>query len=448
MKRSGIGLAVLCALIALWGMQRTDAASILPRGADIRLAGRLNCPWISTEGGRVYLQLSIRAQEVPHPDRMPMNLAVVLDRSGSMGSEGKIENARAAVRGLIDQLRSDDILSIVIYDDVVEVLRPAARVGDKAILRRLVDEIYPRGWTNLCGGMTEGFRQVEACCGRGYVNRVILLSDGLANRGITSQEELTHVAQRYRSRSVSLSTIGVGLEYNENLMVSLASGGGGNYYYLERAKDLASIFRKEFDLLSTLVAQNASIEVSLARGVHFRDAIGCESLREEDRATIALGDLASGECRDVTLELDVPPGAGNRTVAECVVRYSTEGNATKSSNTIAVRIHYTGDVAVIDKNRDWDTQAKADVAVSTRKVEQALQALDAGHKDEALHVLNDARAAVAASPAAAQSGMAGAVLKQQEIKLRGFTETLNAPGAVSKAKKSIQYENYRVQRNR
>jgi Ca-activated chloride channel homolog len=443
-----LGHLLMCLAVAFGAMGQANAGSFFTREADVRLDGKVNCPWISTEGGRLFVQLSVRAQQVPRPDRMPMNLAVVIDRSGSMGTEGKIENARAAVRGLLDRLGSDDILSIVIYDDVVEVLRPAARVGDRALLRRLVDEISPRGWTNLGGGMMEGFHQVEAYCGRGYVNRVILLSDGLANRGITDQVELTRIARRYRSESVSLSAIGVGLEYNENLMISLANGGGGNYYYLEHSRDLASIFRKEFDHLSTLVAQNAAIEVSLGRGVRFRDLIGCESSREGERVTVSLGDLASGECRELTLELEVPPGTGTCTVADCTVRYSTEGSGRRSSNSIGIRVHYTGDLATVDDHRDMEVQAKADVAVSTRQVEAALQALDAGRKEEALQALKDARSVIAASPAAEQAGSAGAVLRGQEAKLQEFTERLNADGSTTRVKKSIQYENYKVQRKR
>ncbi len=434
------GLTVACA----WA--GAAAASVLVRGPEVQLDGRVNCPWVSEQGGTVFLQLWVRAQEIASSTRRPVNCAVVIDRSGSMGTEGKIEHVRAAVRALIDQLRAEDILSIVIYDDVVEVLRPAGRVGDKAVLRRLVDEISPRGWTNLGGGMAQGFAQSESYLGEGCVNRVLLLSDGLANRGITDSEELARIARRYRHRGISLSTIGVGLEYNENLMVMLAGGGGGNYYYLEHATNLASIFRREFDLMSTLVAQCASLDLVPGPGVRFRDAIGCETDREGGR--IGLGDLASGECREVTVELEVPPGHGSRLLASGRVHYQIEGRR-RTSNAFRVSITYTSDPLAVDRGRDWDIQARADVAVSTRKVEQALQALDQGRKDEALKALNDARVSVASSPAAARSKAAGEMLKEQESKLRAYEETLESSGGeVARAKKSIQYENYRAQRKR
>jgi Ca-activated chloride channel family protein len=449
MKRFTAAVGGMVAALMLFAGANTTAGAFTPHCPEVRLDGKLNCPWVSKEGGLVYLQLAVSAHEIARRGRLPMNLAVVIDRSGSMGSEGKIENVKAAVRGLIDQLRQDDILSIVIYDDVVDVLRPAGRVEDKSILRRLVDEISPRGWTNLGGGMMEGFHQVDLHSGRGYVNRVILLTDGLANRGITSQEELGRIARRYCSRSVSLSTIGVGLEYNENLLITLANSGGGNYYYLYHPRELARIFQREFDLLSTLVAQNSCVDVILGRGIHLKDAIGCELAHEGDRLMVALGDLAAGECREVTLALDLPPGIGTRAIAEAVVRYATEGHADRRSNSIRVLVTYTGDAASIDKHRDWDIQAKADVALSTRKVEQALLALDAGRKDEALNVLNDARQTIASSPAAAQSGAAGVIVKEQSSRIRGFEEKIGSGGEdAAKVKKLIQYENYRIQRQR
>lgn len=151
-----------------------------------------------------------------------MNLAVVLDRSGSMADQSKIEYAKKAVRTLIEQLQNDDVFSFVIYDDIVDVVREAKPVHDKRELLYILDEVFPRGATNLGGGLAEGLRQVERHRDKEYLNRVILLSDGLANRGVTDPHELQRMVQRYRGRSVSVTTMGVGLEYNENLMVRLS----------------------------------------------------------------------------------------------------------------------------------------------------------------------------------------------------------------------------------
>jgi Ca-activated chloride channel family protein len=425
------------------------AGSFFVHRPAVRLEGKLNCPTILEWGGTAYLQLSVITPESTTPGRRPMNLAVVLDRSGSMGTEQKMEYARAAVRSLVDQLRSDDVLSIVIYDDVVEVLRSACRVGNKEEVRRLIDEVAPRGWTNLGGGMIEGFRQVQKNSSRGFVNRVILVSDGLANRGITDPVELAGIARRYRNASVSLTAIGVGLDYNENLMVSLAESGGGNYYFVEHPRHLASMFRREFDGLQCLVAQNASIELKPGRGVEILDVVGCEHGRDGEQYAIALGDLYSSERRVLTIALRIPPGSGYRSVVRAVLRYSTEDNEALASNSLTVGVRYTPDLAEVDRHRDWDAQARSEVAMSTRKVEEALQALDRGDKAAALGTLKDVQKELAASPAVLQGGAAAEVIREQEAKLKVYTETLTRSGGdETRTKKSIQYENYKTQKKR
>ena len=127
-----------------------------PPRDKIQFEGHVTCPAVSTAGGRVYLRLSIATRDHRRPERRPVNLCVVLDRSGSMSEESKMNYAKAALVALIDQLTKDDVFSLVIYDDVVEVIRSARRVGwDKESLRNLVEDINPRGWTNLGGGMQE-----------------------------------------------------------------------------------------------------------------------------------------------------------------------------------------------------------------------------------------------------------------------------------------------------
>lgn len=437
----------LLLLIALAAASLHSAALDTQRG--ITMEGKLNCPYISHNGGIAYLQISITTPRLESPKKRPMNLSVVLDRSGSMGDQDKMEYAKKALFSLIDQLNEEDIFSLVIYDDVIEVLREGRRVGDKRALKRLVEHIDPRGSTNLGGGMIEGFRQVEQNLAKEYINRVILLSDGLANQGITEPRELYRIAQRYRSKSVSLTTMGVGLSYNENLMMGLSEHGGGNYYFIESPHSLASIMRKEFDLLSTLVAQNASIELNLGRNVRVLDAIGCEHRSESDRYVIPVGDLYSNDRRELTVELEIPEGSGSLTVARGTLRYEGERGWFDRFPTFTVSVRYTRDVAEIEKNRDLETQAKVDVAVSTRKVEQALEALDRGDKAQAEGYFKALRLQLNSSPASALQSSAGAALRGQALKLESYEQMLkDSLDDTRKAKKTIQYDNYKTQKNK
>jgi len=439
-------VASMVAVICFLAVPVATSHVTVPLHGGIVLDGKLNCPYISHRGGRVFLQLSIVTPNIGTTKRRPMNLSVVLDRSGSMGDESKMEQAKKALYSLIDQLHNEDILSLVIYDDVIEVLKSAGRVGNKSELKRLIQRVHPRGSTNLGGGMVEGFRQAERFANREYSNRVILLSDGLANTGITDSRELGRIARRYRSKSITLTSMGVGLDYNENLMMSLAEYGGGNYYFIESSHSLASIMKKEFNLMSSIVARNAALELTLGKGVVLRDVIGYESGSAKDRYTLPIGELYSSDRREFTVELEIPEGSQSSFVASGTLRYDSDEAFMQNTPSFSTTIHYTTELAVIEKNRDLKTQAKADIAVSTKKIERAMEALDEGKPEEAAKEIDDARQMILSSPAAGSSAGAS-MLGEQASKLDSFQNTLKDSDA-RKAKKAIQYENYKTQKQK
>jgi Ca-activated chloride channel family protein len=340
------------------------------------------------------------------------------------------------------------VFSLVVYDDVIDVVRPARRVGsDKNAIRSLVSDIYPRNSTNLGGGMIEGLQQVERNLSREYVNRVVLLSDGLANQGITSSAELNRIARTYRKKSISLTTMGVGLDYNENLMVGLAESGGGNYYFIESPSQLASIMSREFNTLSSVLVQNAAIELRLGRGVRVLDVLGCEHEARNDMFTIPVGDLYANEVRECTVELSIPEGTGTLVAVTGSLNYETKFGRPSQAPSFTATVQYTRDVAMVDKHRDMDVQAKADVALSTRGVERAMKALDEGRAEEAKSELQSAKSLLYASPAAAAGGAGAAAIQEQAARLDAYNQTLSEKDERS-AKKAIQYENYRVQKKR
>jgi Ca-activated chloride channel homolog len=438
MKRT---LFVLTMVLGMLGVAQCRSES-----QKITINGHLNCPLVAHNGGTVYLLVSITAPPAESRPRQPMNLVLVLDRSGSMADERKIDYAKTAVRALVDQLQTDDVFSFVIYDDVIDVVRAARPVRNRQELSTLLDAVYPRGATNLGGGLAEGLRQVERYRDREYVNRVILLSDGLANRGVTDLYELQRMVQRSRAKSISVTTMGVGLDYNENLMMRLSESGGGNYYFIESPSTLASVFRKELKNLSCVSAQNAILELHLGKGVHLRDAIGLEHHDDGRDVTIPLGDIYSDELREVTLELEIPEGTGTLSVAKGVLKYGGKHGWFESWPSFAATAQYTRDLSEVDKNRDHETQAKADVAVSTRSVENALRALDEGRREDAARELKGAEAAVMASPSASVGGATGTMLNEQRSRLAGFQNLLKDSADMNRAKKAIQYENYQVQK--
>ncbi len=430
------------------GITNSACAYVSPGERGIVVKGKVNIPYVPREGGTVYLYLSINTPKFKVPKRKPMNLSVVLDRSGSMADSKKIDYAKAALTSLVNQLSRDDILSIVIYDDVVQVLRPAGKVRNKRQILRLVDEVYARGSTNLGGGMIEGFNQVERNASRKYTNRVILLSDGLANQGITDPHQLNKIARRHRSRSISLTTMGVGLDYNENLMVGLAEYGGGSYYFIESPHSIAHILHREFDALSTILAQNVILELDLGPQARLRDVIGHQWKKEGNRYHISLGDLYSDNIRELTMELDVAEGSGSITLASGSLQYESDKSELQDRPEFRTTVAYTADAAVVEKNRDMEAQAKADIAVSTRKVERAMEALDAGRNEDAERELDEAQRFLQSSPAASAAG-AGEFIREQRSKLESFEKMVrDSSDDPRRAKKAIQYDNYKTQKNK
>jgi Ca-activated chloride channel family protein len=448
-KRSFKAEFLLVAVMLLVSVLSLNAMTYPVPPPQLTLEGKLNCPVISENGGIAYLQLTVKTPAgTKETSRRPVNLAVVIDRSGSMSDQKKMDFAKRAFATLIDQLKPDDIVSLVVYDDVVDVLRRAKKVGsDRSEIRRMLDEISPRGSTNLGGGLMEGLRQAERYAGKEYVNRVVLLSDGLANVGVTDPGELQRTARRYRSRSISVSTMGVGLDYNENLMMALSESGGGNYYFIEHPSSLASIVRKELDMTSSVAAQNASISITLGDHVSFSGTLGCDHSTESGRIIIPIGDLYSGETREFTIELQIPSGSGKRSIASGELNFESR-TLSPSVPSFSAGVRYSRDVAEVNRNRDLETQAKADIAVSAKKVEQAMEAIDNGDQAAAASYLMDAKETMSSSPAASSSGMTGAAIRVQKEKVESYEKTVREESDSRRAKKSIQYDNYRTRTNK
>lgn len=424
------------------------SATALGHGGDgPRITGKVNIPFLPSEGGTFYLNVGLTLPVVKRPSRKPMNIAIVLDRSGSMADERKIDYAKSALATLIRQLSPQDILSVVIYDDVVEVVREAGKARNREALVRQINGIHPRGSTNLGGGLIEGLRQVSLNASKTCVNRVILFSDGLANQGITDPSALNTVARRHRHQGISVTTMGVGLDYNENLMTGLAEHGGGRYYFIESPRSIAHILGKEFESLTAILAQNATLEITLGRGFEVADVIGYTWEQKGTTCRIPLGDLSSGQTQDIIVELRAPSGTGTAQVAQGVLQFSSDALAGYPQPEFRTAVAYTEDRAVVEQHRDLKVQAQADVAVSTRAVERALESFDKGDTDAAVQKLEGAKSVLSASPAAGAAG-SGEILDAQKERLEEFGKTLKDRTIdARKARKSVQYENYNLQKN-
>lgn len=229
--------------------------------------------------------------------RVPLNISIVIDRSGSM--EGiKMGYAKKAAKGIIDQLRPEDIVSIVMYDNYVDTLQSPANVIDKEKIKSKIDKIKARGSTNLWGGTEQGYEYVKKNYNPGFINRVLLISDGLANVGLTDSTLIRIKVQKFKDDDgISISTFGVGLDYNETLMTDMAETGAGNYYFIDAANKLAAIFDKELNGLMSVAAQNAELKIQLPPGVKIKKGYPLKFQQTGDEIIAKLRDLSSEETK-------------------------------------------------------------------------------------------------------------------------------------------------------
>jgi len=254
--------------------------------------------------------------ELPRREgRAPLNLALILDRSGSMQGD-KLRYVQQAAGHVLDMLDERDRIAVVAYDDQVTLLAPSAPVSEpaRAELKRKIDELRPGGWTDLSGGWLEGCQQIAGRLASEGVNRALLLTDGLANRGMTDIEELAHHARELRQRGVTTSTFGVGLDFNEHLLEALAEQGGGQFYYIERPEQIPAVFRRELGDLLTVVAREAFLSIAIPSGVAVELLGDLPHERTGERLRVFLGDLCAGERRAIYTRVLTPPDAPGTSV--------------------------------------------------------------------------------------------------------------------------------------
>lgn len=260
--------------------------------------------------GEVRLELVLQADvdSVRDVARLPGDLVVVLDRSGSMSGE-KIAHARAAVAALVDRLGPQDRFALVTYSDSAELRIPLATATPEAKRGWLetVARVPSDGGTNLSAGLDLGLGAVEASRMAGRAPRVILISDGLANQGDVSREGLRGRASRATSGEYALSTIGVGADFDEEVLAGLADAGSGNFHYLQNAVNLSEIFSAELDTARETVASGVAIRLAPADGVVWTEAAGYPVERGADGSfTVRPGTLFAGQERRFFATLRVP----------------------------------------------------------------------------------------------------------------------------------------------
>jgi Ca-activated chloride channel family protein len=275
--------------------------------------------------------------------RAPVNVALVIDESGSMDGP-KIEKAKEAAINAVKRLGPKDVVSVVSYDTTVNVLVPATRVGDKKSVIQRIMQLDAGGDTALYAGVSKGAAEVKKFLDKNRVNRVVLISDGQANVGPSSAGELKALGRMLIKDGISVSTIGLGMGYNEDVMMQLATASDGNHSFAVNAEALTEVFTREFNDILSVVAQNIEITIECSAGVTPVKVLGREAEIIGQTVTSQVNQLYGDQEQYLLLEVEVPAGVlGNKlTVASVNVSYSNMETKVIDKLARSVEVIYTG----------------------------------------------------------------------------------------------------------
>lgn len=381
--------------VRLLGIAAVALASLAtaPGGSagEVELDTRLSHTSIFPErGDRVYLRIGVTGRVEETGRRRPVNLALVIDRSGSMEGD-KIVQAREAALMALSRLGPDDIASVVAYNHEVEVLLPATRLTNPTLVREAIDRLYADGNTALYEGTRQGIAEAAKFLARDKVNRVILISDGLANVGPSSPDEVAVLGREAAGKGITISTIGLGLGYNEDLMARLAYNSDGNHAFVERSGDLAGIFDKELGTVLSVAAQEITIEIDCLSGFRPIRVLGREAVIDGRRVTVRYNQLYGGQEKYVLVELAVPEdaGLGERDVADVSVTYSGLTGSTAPTLHSHVSTLVVASPAAAEGGLMKKVMADVATQLATVSSDEAVELRDKGLVEEAKRKLEE-----------------------------------------------------------
>ncbi|NDJ53923.1 MAG: VWA domain-containing protein [Chloroflexi bacterium] len=341
----------------------------------------------------VFLMARIKAGGSSKPvKRRPLNLSVVLDRSGSMSGE-KIDYVRKAAQFLVQHLGQNDRFSLVTYDHNVAVDVEPGPVVHKDHIRHVIDKITPGGSTNLSGGWLQGVQLVSKEQAEGQVNRTLLLTDGLANQGVTDPRRLAAMARQKREEGITTTTMGVGLGFNEDLLKEMATEGGGAFYFIDNPDQTPQIFAEELQDLLNVVGQNLQItlipspDVQMVRQLN---AYPKDGTREGH--VFRLGDIYADELKTMVLQMHIPAleKLGEVEVARLRFEYDElQGDRVNhQSLELPIKVHVKAANELADREPNREVLKAALLLEAARSREEAIRHADEGEFDTATGVLS------------------------------------------------------------
>lgn len=304
--------------------------------------------------------------------RTPLNLCLVIDRSGSM--EGPpLDYVKQACTYVVDMMGPNDVLSIVTFEETVDVLMPPQRVTNKQLIKDGIQRLMPGNTTNLYDGLLLGAQQVMASPDPGRATRLVVLTDGDPTAGIKDFSALVAHAGEIKERGITSTFLGFGPDYNEELLHAMAKRAGGNYYYIPRPEMIPDVFRTELEKLMTVVARNLQLEVKTARWVTMRaPALG-------DTANLQLADLERGSSLQQVFDFEFQNHPlGWYRVASGKLTYEDLVSGKTENVDLDFVMEFTADSARYSAPVDPKVSGAAQVALASKVVEKTVMGMKTG----------------------------------------------------------------------
>lgn len=394
--------------------------------------------------GTAIIKVALNVPEIPREiERPPVNLTLIIDRSGSMTGD-KINKARDAAITALRMLGPQDLFSLVIYDHSVHTLIPPQSAANSERLEAQIRQIRVGGNTALFGAVSQGAAETRKNLERNYVHRMVLLSDGLANVGPSSPTDLARLGAALLKEGISVTTIGIGTDFNEDLMSQLADRSDGNHYFVESSVDLPRIFASELGDVLSVAARQVSIELETPRGVTPLRIIGREGQIIGRRVEIHLNQLYGGQEKYALVEVDVNPGLPDQQLKVASARAYYENALTnqeeKTSAQAQVTFSERREEVVQSANKPVLKAVFENEIAESR--ERALDLYNAGRKKEAVAEIKQSSIKLKSqSDSLGYSDLADEVNELEEE-----AETFFAPSLPSAVKKGIRSESYKVRK--
>ena len=386
----------------------------------------LDYEFISVEHAhQLNLLVKLVAPKGKAQERRGLNLCLVVDRSGSM-SGVKLDYTKQAIKLLVTHLTNEDLLSIVTFESGVETVLEPTAVQNKDAIKQAVDRIESAGQTNLSGGWLKGIELVSSKADGKRLNRLLILTDGQANQGITDADQLTALgASAHQQHNLVTTTLGFGNDFNEDLLVGIAKHATGKFYYIETPDSAPAVFREELEGLLTLVAQNIELTITMQDPVRLmRQWTGYAAKQSGNTVTFNLGDAYADEEKRLLLSLIVPNmGAiGERILATLAVNYAeiSEKSVTTKRLEFPIVVNLTDPATAAAAKLRIEVVEELGLQMAAEARKKAVERADDGDIAGASQLIREAIDTLVAMPSGAQPAIQAEVeaLKAESQKMR------------------------------